>query len=103
MILSISDLATIRLAITYSMQLNMRPATMRLTTMRLAIIKPAQQGAGKDEAGKCALCLPVPHEDERGEAVKAGHHQVRHRQVEQEVVGHTPHAPVGCSENKNNS
>ena len=39
--------------------------------------------------------IPVSHEDEGGYAVEDGHHEVRQGQVHQEVVGHTPHRPMG--------
>ena len=38
--------------------------------------------------------VPVPHVDEGEDAVKSGHEDVRHGQVQQEVVGHAPHAAV---------
>ena len=40
---------------------------------------------------------PVPHVDEGDGGVEAGHHDVRHAEVQQEVVGHTPHPPVRCN------
>ena len=39
---------------------------------------------------------PVSHVDEGEDAVEGRHEDVRHRQVQQEVVGHAPHAAV-CS------
>ena len=38
--------------------------------------------------------LPVPHEDEAGDAVEGGHPQVCQDKVHQEVVRQAPHAPV---------
>ena len=38
--------------------------------------------------------LPVPHVDKGEDTVEGGHEDVRHGQVQQEVVGHTPHAAV---------
>ena len=40
---------------------------------------------------------PVPHVDEGDGGVEARHHDVRHAEVQQEVVGHTPHPPVRCN------
>ena len=40
---------------------------------------------------------PVPHVDEGGYAVEGGHHDVRHGEVQQEVVGHCPHGAVRCN------
>ena len=40
------------------------------------------------------LILPVPHVDEGEGAVEGGHEDVRHGQVQQEVVGHAPHPAV---------
>ena len=42
---------------------------------------------------KCVL--PVPHVDEGDDAVESCHEDVRHGQVDQEVVCHAPHAAVG--------
>ena len=41
--------------------------------------------------------LPVPHVDEGGYAIEGGHHDVRHGEVQQEVVGHCPHGAVRCN------
>ena len=41
------------------------------------------------------LRIPVSHVDEGENAVECGHEDVCHRQVQEEVVCHTPHAPVG--------
>ena len=38
--------------------------------------------------------LPVPHEEEAGDAVEGRHQEVGQRQVEEEVVGDAPHVPV---------
>ena len=38
--------------------------------------------------------LPIPHENEGGEAVQGGYQQVRHGHVQQEVVGNAPHGSV---------
>ena len=43
--------------------------------------------------------LPVPHVDKREDAVEGGHEDVCHGQVQQEVVGHAPHAAVGWNFN----
>ena len=40
------------------------------------------------------IMLPVPHVDKGEDAVEGGHEDVRHGQVQQEVVGHAPHAAV---------
>ena len=40
---------------------------------------------------------PVPHVDEGDGGVEARHHDVRHAEVQQEVIGHTPHPPVRCN------
>ena len=39
--------------------------------------------------------LPVPHVDEGEDTVEGGHQHVSHGQVQQEVVGHTPHSTMG--------
>ena len=57
---------------------------------------------GRFETSEWALChesarhlanifVPVFHEDEVEDGVEAGHHEVRHAQVHQEVVGHISH------------
>ena len=38
--------------------------------------------------------IPVFHEDEVEDGVEAGHHEVRHAQVHQKVVGHVAHPPM---------
>ena len=38
--------------------------------------------------------IPVSHEDEGGDAIEDGHHEIRQGQVHQEVVCHTPHCTV---------
>ena len=38
--------------------------------------------------------VPVFHEDEVEDGVEAGHHEVRHAQVHQKVVGHVAHPPM---------
>ena len=40
------------------------------------------------------LVLPVPHVDEGEDAVEGGHEDVRHGQVQQEIVCHAPHTTV---------
>ena len=42
--------------------------------------------------------LPVPHVDEGEDAVECDHQDVRHGQVQQEVVSDAPHPPVGYKE-----
>ena len=44
---------------------------------------------------KTLTLSPVPHEDEGGNAVEDGHHEVNQGEVDQEVVGDAPHGPVG--------
>ena len=39
--------------------------------------------------------VPVLHEDEVEDGVEARHHEVRHAQVHQKVVGHVAHPPMG--------
>ena len=39
--------------------------------------------------------VPVLHEDEVEDGVEARHHEVRHAQVYQKVVGHVAHPPMG--------
>ena len=46
------------------------------------------------------VILPVPHVDEGKDAVEGGHEDVRHGQVQQEVVGHAPHPPVSWKESE---
>ena len=43
---------------------------------------------------KCQFTVPVLHEDEVEDGVEARHHEVRHAQVHQKVVGHVAHPPV---------
>ena len=40
---------------------------------------------------------PVPHVDEVGDTVEGRHADVRQGEVDEEVVGDAPHAPVGCN------
>ena len=40
------------------------------------------------------LALPVPHVDEGEDAVEGGHEDVRHGQVQQEIVCHAPHTTM---------
>ena len=40
--------------------------------------------------------LPVSHVDEGEGGVESGHEDVGEGEVEQEVVGHTPHPPMGA-------
>ena len=46
------------------------------------------------------LYVPVTHVDEGEDAVEGGHKNVRRGKVHQEVVGHTPHPPVGWTGNR---
>ena len=43
----------------------------------------------------CLQGLPVPHVDKGEDAVEGGHQDVCHGQVQQKVIGHAPHAPMG--------
>ena len=75
----------------------------------------AEQGAkvpNSEQGGKEEECMflnyqklpitydvPISHVDEGEDAVEGRHEDVRHGQVQQEIVGHTPHAAVSCNIN----